>query len=70
MYAAFGARTIRAFLLYYRVKENTAMPMDGLTLSFVRDELARTLIGGRVDKITQPERDEIMIALRSLGKNR
>lgn len=46
------------------------MPMDGLTLSFVKDELARTLIGGRVDKITQPERDEIMIALRSLGKNR
>ena len=30
------------------------MPMDGLTLSFVRDELATTLIGGRVDKITQP----------------
>lgn len=46
------------------------MPMDGLTLSFVRDELARTLIGGRVDKITQPERDEIIIMLRSLGKNR
>ena len=46
------------------------MPMDGLTLSFVKDELAQTLIGGRVDKITQPERDEIMIALRSLGKNR
>ena len=46
------------------------MPMDGLTLSFVRDELATTLIGGRVDKITQPERDEIIIALRSLGKNR
>lgn len=46
------------------------MPMDGLTLSFVRDELANALIGGRVDKITQPERDEIIIALRSLGKNR
>lgn len=46
------------------------MPMDGLTLSFVRNELAKTLIGGRVDKITQPERDEIIIALRSLGRNR
>lgn len=46
------------------------MPMDGLTLSFIRDELDATLTGGRVDKITQPERDEIIIALRSLGKNR
>ena len=46
------------------------MPMDGLTLSFVKDELSNTLLGGRVDKITQPERDEILISMRSLGKNR
>ena len=35
----------------------TAMPMDGFTLSFMQHELYETLLGGRVDKVNQPERD-------------
>ncbi len=45
------------------------MPMDGLTLSFVTREMEAALSGGRVDKITQPERDELNILVRNHGRN-
>ncbi len=45
------------------------MPMDGLMLAFVAKELAKELIGARVDKIMQPSRDSIVIALRNNSKN-
>ena len=43
------------------------MPMDGVMLGCLQRELAQQLIGGRVDKVTQPERDELNILIRSLG---
>ena len=45
------------------------MPMDGLTLSLVTRELYEALVGGRVDKISQPERDELNILVRNQGRN-
>jgi len=45
------------------------MPLDGITLNSVKQELSQALIGGRVDRIQQPEADEIIIAIRSQGKN-
>ena len=45
------------------------MPMDGLMLSFVTRELEETLIGGRVDKVTQPEPETVILALRSRNTN-
>ena len=45
------------------------MPMDGFTLSFLEKELKKALVDGRVDKITQPERDTLVLALRSQGEN-
>ncbi len=45
------------------------MPMDGLMLGFLSRELRETLSGGRVDKITQPEPDEIVLTIRAQGKN-
>jgi len=45
------------------------MPLDGITLNSVKQELSKALIGGRVDRIQQPETDEIIIAIRSQGKN-
>lgn len=41
------------------------MPMDGFTLSFLQNELRDTLLGGRVDKVTQPERDALVLLIRS-----
>ena len=46
------------------------MPMDGLTLGLVAGELNRALAGGRISKIVQPERDEIILTIRNEGVNR
>ena len=45
------------------------MPFDGVTLGFVARELREKLIGGRVDRVSQPERDEIHLLIRSQGEN-
>ena len=45
------------------------MPMDGLTVGFAARELNETLRGGRVDKITQPERDTVVLVIRAGGAN-
>ena len=45
------------------------MPFDGVTLGFVARELREKLIGGRVDRVSQPERDEIHRLIRSQGEN-
>ena len=37
------------------------MAYDALTLSILRDEFANTLVGGKITKIYQPERDEIVL---------
>ncbi len=42
--------------------------MDGLSLAASVAE-ARALIGGRIDKIQQPDKDELVLAVRSGGEN-
>ena len=46
------------------------MPMDGLTLGLIARELDRALTGGRIAKVVQPERDEIILTIRNEGVNR
>ena len=46
------------------------MPFDGVALGFLARELSDQLVGGRVDKATQPERDEINLSIRAKGANR
>ena len=41
------------------------MPMDALCLSAVRRETEQAVLGGRIDKIHQPSRDEILLHIRS-----
>ena len=41
------------------------MPMDGFTLSFMQRELSQALAGARVDKVNQPERDALVLTLRT-----
>ncbi len=45
------------------------MPMDGLTLQFVARELNARLTKGRIDKVAQPEKDELVLTIRSQGEN-
>ena len=45
------------------------MPIDGLMIGFIARELKNTLVGGRIDRIVQPERDEIILTIRNNGTN-
>ena len=45
------------------------MPFDGFVTKCIAEELNIILAGGRVDKIQQPERDEVHLAVRNNGKN-
>ncbi|MBR4082255.1 MAG: NFACT family protein, partial [Clostridia bacterium] len=46
------------------------MPMDGLTLGFAARELDALLKGGRIDKVTQPEKDAVVLLIRAGSENR
>lgn len=46
------------------------MAFDGVAISCMVHELNDILAQGRVDKVLQPEYDEIILAIRSGGKNR
>lgn len=43
------------------------MALDGLTLSFLKNEIAETAVGCRVEKVHQPSREELVLVLR--GRN-
>ena len=45
------------------------MPLDVNTISAVTAELSMKLTGGRVEKIQQPEKDLILLTVRSDGTN-
>ncbi|MBQ7486785.1 MAG: NFACT family protein [Clostridia bacterium] len=45
------------------------MPMDGVMLGFITRELNAKLKDGRIDKVIQPERDEIHLLIRAQGQN-
>ncbi len=45
------------------------MPFDGIVTKCVVSELSEIITSGRLEKIFQPEPDEIIIHLRSKGKN-
>jgi predicted ribosome quality control (RQC) complex YloA/Tae2 family protein len=47
----------------------TKLPFDGVVTKCIVNELTEILVGGRIEKIFQPERDEILINIRSLGQN-
>jgi len=45
------------------------MPQDGTVIASIANELTQQILGGRIDKITQPEADEVIISIRSGGTN-
>ncbi len=45
------------------------MPLDAITVSALTKELSDELVGGKIDKVQQPEKDLLLISLRSKGKN-
>ena len=45
------------------------MPLDAICLSALTMELTKKLEGAKIDKIQQPERDEVLLTLRCPGEN-
>ncbi len=45
------------------------MALDGITLNLVCRELNNLLAGGRIDKIHQPEKEEVVLQVRNQGQN-
>lgn len=45
------------------------MPLDAICISALCAELKPRLEGGRIDKVQQPERDMLLLSLRSKGEN-
>ncbi|MEG0845542.1 MAG: NFACT RNA binding domain-containing protein, partial [Niameybacter sp.] len=41
------------------------MALDGIVVSHIVSELSQALVGGRIDKIYQPEKDELLISVRN-----
>ncbi|MDR3543044.1 MAG: NFACT RNA binding domain-containing protein [Desulfosporosinus sp.] len=46
------------------------MALDGVTLAYLIKELAPQLVGARIDKIYQPEKEEIHLLVRQQGSQR
>lgn len=51
-------------LLYYVQKGGDCMPFDGITIHALTDEIKAIIVGSRIDKIHQPENDEIVFHIR------
>ena len=45
------------------------MSFDGIVTNAIVNEFSSTIIGGRVDKIYQPEKDEILMFIHRMGIN-
>ncbi|HHW48175.1 MAG TPA: fibronectin/fibrinogen-binding protein [Clostridiaceae bacterium] len=45
------------------------MPFDGVVTKCIIEELKETILDGRIEKIFQPERDEIVLNIRAKGQN-
>jgi predicted ribosome quality control (RQC) complex YloA/Tae2 family protein len=44
------------------------MPLDAICLSAIRIELEKEIVGLRIDKVQQPERDELLLSIRGFGR--
>ena len=44
------------------------MSLDGFSMHALVKELSRALIGGRIDKITQPNKQTIILSVRQPGR--
>ena len=45
------------------------MPLDGVTIKTIIEELKQNILGGKIDKINQAENDEILFTIRNNKQN-
>lgn len=45
------------------------MPLDAVCINALERELTERVVGGKIDKVQQPERDMLLLSLRANGRN-
>ena len=45
------------------------MPLDAVCIKALERELAESVVGGKIDKVQQPERDMLLLSLRANGRS-
>lgn len=45
------------------------MAFDGITVSAIKAEIEDKILGGRIDKVYQPEKDEIILGIKKYGSS-
>ena len=45
------------------------MPLDSVTMSALAQELRGQIVGAKIDKVQQPERDTVLLSLRGPAGN-
>ncbi len=45
------------------------MPLDAITINALSQELCQSIVGAKIDKVQQPERDTLILSLRGSGQN-
>ena len=46
------------------------MPQDAFTLKFIADELSKELVGAKINRINQPNPDEVVLFTYNKGSNK
>ncbi len=57
-------------IIIYSERGNNLMPLDGIVVNCLSNEFNNTILNGRLDKIYQPEKDELIFIIRAENKNR
>ena len=55
--------------ILYHIREDFPMGFDGIIVSAAANELSNSLTGGKIEKIYQPEADELVFHIRSKSAN-
>ena len=54
--------------IYGYAERNDYMPLDGITVRALVHEFTNILLNGKIDKVYQPQRDELVLTIRNNGQ--
>ena len=60
---------LMTYVILVSIQGGISMAFDGLVISALTDEFSGALTGGRINKIYQPESDELILTIKNNGNN-
>ncbi len=67
LYGIINTAVYNYTIFYIQSERKTIMPFDGAFISSVVNELCNTILGARIEKVLQPDRDEVVLQLHTLS---